>query len=246
MLLVIVLLLIGFVIFLKVLRNVVSAALSILGLAIILFLIVGIVLYVDGSNLKKSFEGDKVLLLTKDGDVKAGIKVTDLRSITTRTTNYLDAEEIDNANTLFKDEDYNDLKGENDFLVVFKYKAFNGTGGMKLEEHNITISYEEIGLVLEEDNLFDAFMIIMRDERLTSQEKELKIPGLEEEFGSTEALKAAILMYLFGDRLRDEGLSFLADNYKEENIIIKPEFVTLKIIDRVPKLMKNTFLRGII
>ena len=241
-LLIIVLLLIGFVILLRVLRSVVSAALSILGLAIILFLIVGIVLYVDGSNLKESFEGDKVLLLTKDGAVKAGLRVNNLDSVTTRNMDYLGAEEISNANMLFQDEEYDELRDDNDFLMIFRYKAFNGTGGMELED--VTISYEEIGLILEEDNLYDAFMIIMEDERLTSSEKELKMVELEEEFGSIEALKAALLMFLFGDRVKEEGLRFIVDNYKEENIIVRPEFITMKILDRIPRFMKNNFFGG--
>ncbi len=243
-LLVIVLLLIGFVVLLKVLRSAVTAVLGMLGLAIILFLVFSIVLYVDGSRLKDAFEGDKLLLLTKDGVVRAGIRVNDLKSVTTRNMDYLDAEELSSANKLFTDEKYKDMRGEQDFMMVFRYKAFNGTTGMELEEHGITISYEEIGLVLEEDDLYDAFMIIMSDERLTSSEKEQKIMGLEQDYESIEALRAALLMFLFGDRVRDEGLGFIVDNYRSENLVVHPDFITIRLLDNLPGFFKNRFLGG--
>jgi len=245
--LVIVLLLIAFVILLKVLRSVVIAVLGVVGLFVVLLIAGGIVLYVDASNLKSAFEGDKLFVLTKDGEVKTGLVVSDMQSLEEgNLVDYLTSEEVGEANSFFAEEEYGDLRGDNDLLIVFRYRAFNGTEGLEFEDLGVSISYEEIGLILEADTLEEAVSIMLDDEGFEGEERDLVFAELLEEFGSVEELKAVLLMFLFGDRVMDEGPRFLSDNYVEENLIINPEFITIRLVERIPGRVTDRFLGGLI
>ncbi|MCC7574293.1 hypothetical protein KO361_01775 [Candidatus Woesearchaeota archaeon] len=222
----------------RLLKGVIKALISVVIISIVLIGVLGIVIYTDAMALKKGFEGEKTIIITEEQLLITAFKITSdvtlSSAINQKFYESITPQEIDELFEKIKEEDYEEIE-ENGILIVIEQKTFY--------DDEITLSGRKIKM--EEQTLKDfalatssneATTILENAEVITQQEAIiLREEGLHE-------IKNKIYYALLATKMKETKGNFLIKEVKNQNINIKPEMLSIKMLNFFPKKIMNNLM----
>jgi hypothetical protein len=221
----------------KLLKGIIKAVISVVIISIILLGIFGIIVYTDTVTLKKGLEGEKTIIITENQLLitafNVGSNVTVASAIKQEFYNSLSPDEIDKLFEKIEKEDFKELE-EKGLLLVIEQKVFYN------EEMNLlnkkTINEKTLQEFALTTNSEDAVQILKDANIITEMESlVLKERNLHE-------IKSEIYYALFATKLKETKGQFIVKEIKDENIHIRPELLSMKMMNYFPKRLMNKMM----
>ena len=241
-LIIVVLLALAFFIALKIVKNVIKAIFSVLGIASLLLGIVAVILVADAQKFQSSFEGDKTILFEKEGVIEAGIQLTGEQTneeIDPNTIDTLTEEELQALNEIYAINETIEST-EEELIIIIPYESLKPEEEIEVfgTETKTPQEFEEL---LESETHEELIEGLIEDE-LTVNEKEQLKQQIKSEYGEPKRIQTLLYMQLLSEKMQNQGTKFLIENIIYKEIKIYPQFLVLDIIDYLPTTIKDKLI----
>ena len=189
-----------------------------IGIIVISF-VLGFFIVRDAKDFRENFpvEEKKILLLNEDEIITAfSTKVDDV--------NITSQDELDELNSLYKLEKYDDMLDDSYKMMIFNFSVVEDSKADEFEFDGMTITKEQIIAILLSDNpMHDYIEDIKRDDPedyMINSDKDRE-------------LKAKLFAVVFTEGIMDSKLFFYSQ-YQKDKIYIYPETIMFKAIRLMP------------
>lgn len=225
----------------KAIKGVLRIAFSALGVLFITVLILSIIAYMDAKQAKTLLEeGDKTVLYAQGDQVLSGVAVhgegflVEAEGELPENIDILTRKELDRYEALLADEEF---ETEDELVILVRDRAFNDqletidlmTVNLSKDEFSDLMASEE-----PKELLIDAYLEAegLLPNALESGHAELSdnLTDLED-----DELQSGLFLMALSQTVEEDGASFVIQSVKDDEIIIKPDFLTIKILKRLPK-----------
>lgn len=217
----------------KIIKKIILAILLVFLIFILSMAGVGFLVYEDMMDMKeKFFKSSNLLLLEDNGKI---ISALQMQGFDEEGFDFLDEKWISSKQEAFQNHDYDEIIGRNYKIFIIKLETFSNIENIQFEDLQLT--KEDVFNISRASNSLDVFFqISSRGQNLSEMEKALLKQNLEEEFGS-QNLKGIMFGMLFAQAVEKEGVLFIIENFKQNNIVIYPETITFKLVKSVPNFV---------
>lgn len=225
----------------KMLSGILRVVFNILGFAFFILAIISVILYLDGRKAGELFkEGEKVLLYETGDELVAGVRVAK-EELLVKSEDGLP----ENVKALGEEgrAPYEPLlagkklPNDKELVVVFRDESFEDSY-VPLEALDGTIGRELFDALMNSD---EPKVLLAREmaaeQGLAVQDSEAFARDVEEATGgmTDDEFKAALFLAELSLVLREEEKAqFLVTQLKSKNLLLSPQFLTVRLIDRIP------------
>jgi len=230
-----------FLIAFKILKKLLKALVTAILLIIILLSLITVIVYIDAKKLTKAIQGPKEIFVLSGSSLSAGgyIKTNDFTKDDIKNLNifqYYNKTYLDESEDLYLVPKPN--KPENLVLLIYaNYLVKDQT--MSFEEYDVEIGEIKLAELLQTNNLEESAEIFASKSEYDS---ETILKELSEEYENSEELKASLMLSLLSTQQKEDG-NYIFNGIKKDEIIIFPDFITLKVLDFLPESITNKIMQ---
>ncbi len=195
----------------------------------------------DINDLKENLPTkEKLVLFDLDGKLVAGFYFSDVDEIfgndnIVQDTKNLRKPDLDKLNGFYADDDMDSLSEMAYEVFILKEDMF--TDVSEVQFGDITVSKEDIFSIMRSDSALEDFL-----DKFTQYEGQREV--MREEIQDDLNAKNILLFVLFSKAQEKGGATYLVDEFKEDNLVIYKESITMKLIKLLPGSIIANFIRG--
>ena len=176
-------------------------------------------IYSDFKNFEKGMSsGEKLILLSKEDKILAGISLIDLEENSPKEV--LNKQRLDVLSQNYKDKDYNEILGNKFKLIIIDIRFFE----MYLEDSDLEENGEQ---VLTRQQALD----ILRDDESLQEYFESEFEGATD---NPYELRTLLFITAFSKIIENKSPLFLFEEYKKSTIMVYEDSIMLKILRNIP------------
>lgn len=224
--LIIILIVLAFFLALRLLKSIIKAATSVL--LLVMFLVVlftGVMVY-DLNSFRQSLSDNVSFIIVDQDEVITSIDLTRNKKDENFSIGDGFNESDNNSNKL-------DIIIELDYLIVNQ--------SVNILDFGIELDEDDLVRIYRAENVGEIHFILEEASMLSSQQSSLLLNSLILEFSDHNTFKKAITLNLITKRFKSDYNKLVRD-IRDDKIQVEPEFMSIKIIKKMPDFMAKWFI----
>lgn len=226
-----------FLIAFKIVKKLIKALITAIIIFLIIFSILGIIIYIDAKSLTQAIQGPKEIYVLSQGDFQVGtyLKTDEITPEDVINMNFFEHYTLEELNLAEKEYLVPKPKKEKRIVLIIEKDYLLKDQTLLLKEQNIELSEDSMTQLFSSNSLEEAANIISAD---NDYDKEQTLSLLNEEYKDLNELNTIIMLKLLSNQ-RKENKKYLIEGITNEEIFIIPEFMSIKLINYIPKSIAN-------
>jgi len=187
-------------------------------------------IYSDLNKFERLVSGKKVLLFYDDQKFKAGVEIPPIKELNQilvkgAITHYSESE-LENFKENYANKELDLITPEEGLLIIILPEAFKEHSILEFENISVNISSEDFLALINSNSIEQEISLLTKD--LNEQDATSVEKYITYNYESAQKIKNLVFYKMFIDSGKENSGLFLINNIRANNIIISPEFNTIK------------------
>jgi hypothetical protein len=220
------------VVILKLVKSILKAIFLIFSIAAVVLFLGLFFFYSDVNDFQENFPTvPSLFLLQKDNEIIAGFYGIFAENA---APSLVEEEQLINYQQNFQEDDLVQIKGDYYKIFIIDSAAFDSVTEVKIEE---TISKQEVFSLLDSTNPINDYLV----ETGSSLDKNDLMYQLD--IQNDAEFKSLLFNLLFNRLIEENDPLIIFKEYKKGNIIIYPETMMFKFVQKIPNILLNQVIQ---